>query len=78
MVYNGKDIKVHVIVTEGDIQIAHMSCNVSGGRHEFQFSHPIKVDGNHFEGFALEMWLNQEARKIVYNEFLAKRLDPVR
>lgn len=78
MTFDGKDIKVHVIVTEGDIQLAHMSASVSGGRHEFQFSHPIKVDGNHFEGFALEMWLNQEARKVVYNEFLATRPDPVR
>lgn len=78
MLHNGKDIKVHVIVTEGDIQIAHMSANVSGGRHEFQFSHPIKVDGDHFEGFALEMWLNQEARKLVYHEYLADRPAPVR
>lgn len=69
------DIKVHVIVTEGDIQIAHMSTAVSGGRHEFQFSQPMKVDGRHFEGFALEMWLDQEARRVVYNEQLAKR-DP--
>ena len=78
MIYAGRDVKVHVIVTEGDIQIAHMSASVSGGRHEFQFSHPISVDGNHFEGFALEMWLNQEARKLVYHEHLARRPDPVR
>ena len=75
---DGKDIRVHVIVTEGDIQIAHMTTGVIGGRHEFQLSQPIKVDGRHFEGFALEMWIDQEARKVVYNEFLAKRPDPVR
>jgi hypothetical protein len=73
-----RDIKVHVIVTEGDVQIAHMSAAVSGGRHEFTFALPIKVNGRHFEGFALEMWLDQTARSIVYNEHIAKRPGPSR
>jgi len=75
---DGKKVMVHVIVTEGEIEVAHISTSVSGGRHELQFSQPITVDGRHFEGFALEMWIDQEARKVVYNEFLAKRPDPVR
>lgn len=70
-----RKVRVHVIVTEGVIELAHMSTEVSGGRHEFQFSQPMRVDGRHFEGFALEMWLDQEARRVVYAEHLAKR-DP--
>lgn len=74
----GSKVLVHVTVTENDIVIANMTTNVNGGRHEFTFSQPITVDGRHFEGFALEMWLDQEARKIVYNEFLANRPNLIR
>lgn len=71
--------KVHVIVEKGGIQVAEMVTEVSGGRHEFTFLEPIKVPSEngfnrHFEGFALEMHLDQETRRVTYNEHLAKRV----
>lgn len=69
---------VHVIITEGDIAISNMSMNVSGGRHELEFSQAIRIDGKLFTGIAVEMNIDQDARKVVYNEFLAKRPGPVR
>jgi hypothetical protein len=68
-----KKVIVHVMIEEDGIVTANMSTEVSGGRHEFTFSQPIKANGRHFEGFALEMWLDQQARQVVYNEFIADR-----
>lgn len=70
---NKAPIKVHVIVEQGGIQLAEMVTEVSGGRHEFTFSQPLRANGRHFEGFALEMHLDQQTRRVVYNEHLAKR-----
>lgn len=78
---SGQPIKVHVIVEKGGIQLAEMVTEVSGGRHEFTFLTPIRVPNEngfmrHFEGFALEMHLDQETRRVVFNEHLAARSYP--
>lgn len=64
-----KEIKVHVMITENDIVVSNMSTLVSGGRHEFTFNQPIKVNGREFTGFALEMWLDRESRRIAFKEY---------
>jgi hypothetical protein len=73
MNYEGKRVMAHVLITVDNIQIAHMSTNIYGGRHEFTLSQPVKVDGRHLEGFSLELWLDRTARTVTYNEFLANR-----
>jgi hypothetical protein len=72
--------EVQVLVIENGICVASLTTQVSGGRHEFSFSHPIRVDGRHFEGFALEMWIDQAARRVEYKEREANRphLDLIR
>lgn len=65
-------VTVHVIVEKGGIVLAEMVTGVMGGRHEFTFSHPIRADGRHFEGFALEMHLDQVTRRVIYNESIER------
>lgn len=72
---DGKDVRVIVTVIKDGVCVADMAVQVSGGRHELTFSHPIKVNGRHFEGFALEMWIDQEARRVDYKEFVVSRPD---
>lgn len=72
------ETRIYVIVQQGHTRLAEMVTNVSDGRHEFVFSQPMKVNGRHFEGFALECWLDKEARHVAYHEHIAKRPPLVR
>jgi hypothetical protein len=72
-------VKVHVIVEQDGNVLSHMNVEVSGGRHEFTFLTPVRVPiadshlTRHFEGFALEMHIDQETRRVVYDERLVHR-----
>lgn len=66
-------VKIHVVVEQGGIQIAEMVTEVSGGRHEFTLGQPLLANGRTLTGWALEMHLDQETRRVAYNEHVAKR-----
>lgn len=62
------EIKIRVAITKGSLLLGELHSTVNGGRHEFVFAQPIRTDsGQHFEGFALECWLDREARHVTYN-----------
>lgn len=59
------EIKIRIHITKGSLVLAELHSLVDGGRHEFVFSQPIRTDaGRHFEGFAVECWLDQTARHL--------------
>lgn len=60
------EIKIRIHITKGSLVLAELHSTVDNGRHEFQFAQPIDANGRHFEGFAVECWLDREPRHIVY------------
>lgn len=64
------EIKIRIHITKGSLVLAEFHNIVQNGRNEFVFSQPVRTDdGRHFEGFALECWLDRTARHITYKEF---------
>jgi hypothetical protein len=62
------EIKIRVAITKGSLVLAELHSVVDAGRHEFVFAQPINIRGRHFEGFALECWLDQNGRHVAYPE----------
>lgn len=62
------DVKIRIHITKGTLVLAELHSVVDGGRHEFRFARAISANGRHFDGFAVECWLDQEARHVSYRE----------
>ena len=63
------EVKIRIAITKGSLVLAELHSVIDGGRHEFVFAQPIRTDGGrHFEGFALECWLDREPRLVAYGE----------
>lgn len=61
------DVKIRIHITKGDLVLAELHSVVDGGRHEFTFASPIRTaTGRHFEGFAVECYLDREVRHVLY------------
>jgi len=69
------EVKIRIHITKGTLVLAELHSSVDGGRHEFRFAQPIRVDGKHFEGFAVECWIDQEARHVTYAPDTARRIE---
>lgn len=66
-----EEVKIRIHITKGSLVLAEMHSVVDGGRHEFVFAQPIMANGRHFEGFAVECWLDREARHVSYEKEIA-------
>ena len=69
------DVKIRIHITKGSLVLAELHSKVDGGRHEFRFSQPISVEGRHFDGFAVECYLDQETRHVAYDERPERRIE---
>lgn len=62
------EVKIRIHITKGSLVLAELHSTIDGGRHEFTFSQPINVQGRHFDGFAVECYLDRETRHVVYDK----------
>ena len=62
------EVKIRIHITKGPLVLAELHSTVDGNRHEFTFAQPISVRGRHFDGFAVECYLDRETRRVVYEK----------
>lgn len=69
-----EETKIRIHITRGSLVLAELHSSIDGGRHEFVFAQPIRVDGRFFNGFSVECWLDQEARHVTRRNDNEKRI----